>query len=65
MLEAMTKKRTTIDDLAEMVQRGFKETAKQADVDKRFDGVDRRLDAIEGCLERVEKLMLANGAARG
>jgi hypothetical protein len=37
----MSKKKTvTIEDLAGMVQRGFK------DVDKRFDGVEDRLDSI-------------------
>jgi hypothetical protein len=48
----MSKKKTvTIEDLAGMVQRGFK------DVDKRFDGVEDRLD-------RIEKLMLVDHKRR-
>jgi hypothetical protein len=37
----MAKRETTIEDLAGMVQRGFK------DVAKRFDAVDKRFDAVE------------------
>ena len=37
----MIKKQITIDDLAGMVQRGFDHA------DKRFDGIDERLDRIE------------------
>jgi hypothetical protein len=51
------KKEITIDDLAEMVQRGFGETAKQVDVNKRFDAVDERL-------EHIEKLILADHKRR-
>lgn len=53
----MTKRKVTIDDLAAMVQRGFKETAKQAEVDKRFDVVEERLD-------KIEKLILADHKRR-
>lgn len=36
-----------IETLALMVQKGFEETAKKADVDKRFEQVDKRFDKIE------------------
>jgi len=39
----MTKNKTTIDDLAAMILRGFTEMAKQAEVDRGFDAVDDRL----------------------
>jgi hypothetical protein len=47
--------KTTIDELAGMVQRGF------AAVDKRFDAIDTRLDRIENFLladhkRRIERL---------
>ncbi len=56
-------KKITIDDLAIMVQKGFEETAKKADIDKRFDEVDKRFDRIENILlkqhsDRIEKLEL-------
>ena len=44
------KKNITIDELARMVQKGFEETAKKTDMDKRFDGIDKRLDRIENIL---------------
>jgi len=53
----MEKKNITIDDLTRMVQKGFLETAKRAEVDKRFDKVDDRL-------ERIEKLLIAEHRRR-
>lgn len=44
----MKNKKTTTDDLAIMVQKGFE------GVDNRFDKVDRRLDKVEGQLDKVE-----------
>ena len=41
------KKQITIDDLAGMVKHGF-------------DGADKRFDAVDECLERIEKLILAD-----
>lgn len=42
------KKETTLDDLALMVQGGFKEVDKKfEEVYERFDGIDKRLDIIE------------------
>ena len=47
-MKAMKQKNITIDDLAMMVQRGFEETAKKEDVNKRFDeakeDVNKRFD---------------------
>lgn len=53
----MKKKNVTIDDLARMVQKGFLETAKRDEVNKRFDKVEDRL-------ERIEKLILADHKRR-
>ena len=53
----MKKKNITIDDLARMIQKGFLETAKKDEVNKRFDKVEDRL-------ERIEKLMLADHKQR-
>jgi archaellum component FlaC len=47
----MSKRKVTTEDLAAMVQRGFKE------VDKRFDAMDDRFD-------RIEKLILADHKRR-
>ena len=62
----MKKKEITIDDLATMVQKGFIETKTDMtsfskSVDKRFDAVDRRLDKIEKLIiadhrQRIERL---------
>jgi archaellum component FlaC len=60
----MAKKKITIEDLAMMVQHGFKETARQADVDARFDAVDKRFDAVDERLDRIEKLILADHKRR-
>jgi len=51
------KKNITIEDLARMVQKGFLETAKKVEVDKRFD-------KIENSLERIEKLLIAEHRRR-
>lgn len=57
----MAKKNITIDDLAVMVQKGFEETSKKEEVNKRFDVVEKRLDKIEKLIlndhrERIENL---------
>lgn len=59
----MVKKKTTIDDLARMVAKGFEETAKKADMDRQFKDVNFRLDKIENLIlvdhkRRIEKLEL-------
>jgi len=55
------EQKITIEELAVMIKRGFDETAKKIDVDKRFesmdkrfDGVDRRLDHIDARLNTIE-----------
>ncbi len=53
----MKKKNVTIDDLARMIQKGFLETAKKSEVNKRFDNVENRL-------ERIEKLLIAEHRRR-
>ncbi|KKS65638.1 MAG: hypothetical protein UV67_C0001G0015 [Parcubacteria group bacterium GW2011_GWC1_43_12] len=57
----MKKKKITIDSLAGMIQRGFGEMAKKAEVDQQFNSVNDRLDRIEKLLiddhnRRIEKL---------
>lgn len=51
----MVAKKTTIEDLAIMVQRGFKETAKQADMDKRFEQVDKRFEHVDKRFEQIDR----------
>lgn len=57
IIKMMRKKNVTIDDLARMVQKGFLETAKKVEVNKRFDKVEDRL-------ERIEKLLIAEHRAK-
>lgn len=74
----MKKKNVTIEDLAVMVQKGFLETAKKSEVNRRFEeiedrfddvkarfeGVNRRFDAIDDRLDRIEKILLADHKKR-
>jgi hypothetical protein len=53
----MAKKNITIDTLARMVQKGFSETSKRDEVNKRFDIIENRL-------EKIEKLILADHKRR-
>jgi len=50
----MATKKITIDDLAIMVQKGFNETAKKADVDKRFDRIESILNKHDVRIEKLE-----------
>lgn len=50
----MSEENITIDELASMVQKGFNETAKKADMDAGFKAVNERLDKLES--DRIEKL---------
>lgn len=57
----MEGEKITIEDLAVMVKRGFDETAKQSEVNKRFDRIETRLNDIENTLlknheERIKRL---------
>ncbi len=48
IIKSMAKKKTTIEDLAGMVKRGFGGVDKRFEqVDKRFDGVDKRFDGVD------------------
>jgi len=51
----MEKNITTIDDLARMINEGFKTTASKEDI----KAVTTRLDGIDGRLDRIEHLLLA------
>jgi len=47
IIEIMKKDKTTIEDLAGMVQRGFESVDKRFEsVDKRFESVDKRFDLL-------------------
>ena len=51
----MAKKKTTIEDLAGMVKRGFDGVDKRFEqVDKRFEQVDKRFDALDGDMKYVK-----------
>lgn len=50
----MKNKKITIDDLARMIQRGFEETAKKADVDKRFEQIDKRFEQVDKRFDNLE-----------
>jgi hypothetical protein len=60
----MSKRKVTIEDLAAMIQRGFKEMAKRTDMDRGFAAVDKRFDVVEDRLDRIEKLMLVDHKRR-
>ncbi|MDP3785246.1 MAG: hypothetical protein Q8R12_04245 [bacterium] len=49
----MTKK-TTLEDLARMMKRGFDELATKAEMKEGFKGVNERLDKIEKRLFRMD-----------
>jgi hypothetical protein len=51
----MEKNTTTIDDLARRINEGFKTTATKEDI----KAVHTRLDGIDGRLDRIEHLLLA------
>ena len=59
----MGKKKATIEDLAAMIQREFKMVAKKDDVERGFEAVNGRLDRIERLIlvdhkRRIERLEL-------
>lgn len=60
----MAKKKTTIDDLARMVAKGFEETSKKVDVDKQFKDIDVRLSSLEKDMEYVKNLITLNHKRR-
>ncbi len=68
----MTKKNTTIDDLAVMVQKGFvgvdkhfSEANKEfGKVYKKLDVIDNRLDHIDDKLDKIEKVILSDHHSR-
>jgi tetrahydromethanopterin S-methyltransferase subunit G len=51
------KDKTTIDDLARMINEGFKTTATKADIKEvttRLDGIDVRLDTLDGRVDTLD-----------
>ena len=64
---AKNKQNITLDKLAGMIKRGFDETAKKTDVDRRFEEVDSAIKNLreENSLEHEEiKLRLSQVAYR-
>ena len=51
----MAKKKTTIDDLAVMVKKGFDQTTDKESVNKRFDEIDKRFDGVDKRFIGVEQ----------
>lgn len=60
----MKKKNITIEDLAGMVQKGFNETAKKKEVDRRFNEISKRFNEVDKHLEKIEKLLIVNHRER-
>ena len=60
----MENKEITIEDLARMIQEGFRETAKKEEVNTQFKEVNVRFDKIENRFEKIEKLLLAEHQRR-
>ncbi|MEK7665060.1 MAG: hypothetical protein AAB361_02890 [Patescibacteria group bacterium] len=60
----MKKNNITIDDLAIMVQKGFNETAKKADMDLKFEQVSREFKEVGERFDKIEKLILADHKKR-
>jgi hypothetical protein len=55
----MAHKNTTIDQLAAMIQEGFKSTATKHDLTALEERVNTRFDGIDSRLDRIEHLLLA------
>ncbi|MFY9462426.1 MAG: hypothetical protein WAP51_04475 [Candidatus Sungiibacteriota bacterium] len=51
----MPKKKITIDDLANMIQKGFQETARKEDMEKRFGDMEKRFGDMEKRFDGIEK----------
>ena len=60
----MVKKAVTIDDLAIMVQKGFKDTTKKAEMDFRFGQVDKRFDQMDKRFDKIENMILIDHLRR-
>ena len=60
----MKKNNITIDDLAVMVQKGFEETAKKADMDLKFEQVGNEFKEVNKRFDKIEKLILADHKKR-
>ncbi len=56
----MAKRKTTIEDLARMVAKGFEETAKKADMDRQFKDLNNRLGSLEKDVEYIKNLVALN-----
>ena len=54
----MEEKKVAIEDLVVMVKKGFDETAKQIDIDSRFDKIEVRLDRIEETLLKNHEIRI-------
>jgi hypothetical protein len=66
-LTAVLATKKEMDAFAVMVQKGFDETAKKADMDLKFDGIETRLSRVEkdvGIIKETMKNMVAENYKR-
>lgn len=54
----MSKKNMTIDDLAQVISRGFSNVENKMATKIQLEGVERRLVGVESRLENIEKIIL-------
>ena len=54
----MARKNITIDQLAQMINEGFKSTATKEDVAALRSAMDHKFEAVESRLDRIEHLIL-------
>jgi hypothetical protein len=55
----MAQKNITIDDLARMINEGFKATASKEVINALEERVNTRFDGVDSRLDRIENLLLA------
>jgi hypothetical protein len=53
------ERHTTIEDLARMINEGFKTTATKQDVAALHSEMNQKFEAVESRLDRIEHLLLA------
>lgn len=62
MIKPMKEKGVTIEKLARMVAKGFVETTKQLSATAKQTDMDRRFDEVNERLDRIENIMLKQHA---
>lgn len=54
-------KSVTNEELAQMVAKGFENTATKQDLNNVEERLSSRIDGVEGCLDRIENFMNGYG----